>query len=284
MAVDYRQGTDAVKSRSLKWHVFYNIGVWLVMCLCAFVTLSLARQYGSDFSARHTARQLIDRAEVLYAQGSIFECEQALTQALNTHVTTAEILVSQFGRRLVGLPQTTQRLRELLSTNMHRTHARSRGMFAVLEGDLERAQQLLSEVVQSGRNSPEVSLWLARLALESDDMIFAKDHFDQYWAATDASRDQVGIQIVNEASSALNPYFVARNLFEQGLWKEAFARFDKLKAGSNMPGDLGYYQGLALELEGKRQEAIRAYTAVLAALPNHRLTLKRLKKLLSEID
>ena len=66
-----------------------------------------------------------------------------------------------------------------------------------------------------------------------------------------------------------------------GLWHEAFSAFDAArKAGPDGP-ELRFYEGVELEINGKRQAAVDAYYDVLAEIPTHLLALKRLEVLLS---
>jgi len=261
-------------------YIAYNVGLWLVICVGGVALLGVLRQYGFRVSTRQEARGQLAEAKSYCEQNAVAKCEERLHQALDLYPDICGEVIEELGERLVGLPSVRARLGAMLDQDPDRVDELTLARYRIVNGETKRAVAVLTDLVAGGDGGREAYLWLARAELASGDMPAAQRHFDEYWAMSADDRAEVVARIrAAGAADAEGLYKTGRKFFNSGLWKEAFSAFSEAgRLGLSTP-DLEFFQGVALELAGRREQALDVYSKVLAELPSHLMTLRRLEAL-----
>jgi len=262
--------------RSLSRYIVYNIALWTLVLVAGMAGLYLLRGYGQALNARYTAAQLVDEAEQQHQQNGVFESEQTLIRALNTHPPIASDVATQFGTRLMGMPGVMEALEDLAGGDTLTPYAE--GVNAMLRGDRETARKSLREALDERRPPNEARLYLARLLLEDGCLTEARAHFDAYWADSAEERRSLALELTDPARLTPDSFHHAlRRLLYAGLWEEAFEALDDT-AWDEAPGsaDRVFFEGLRAEANGNAEKARNFYQTAREENPRHRWVRLRL--------
>ena len=262
--------------RSLSRYIVYNALLWALILVAGMTGLYLLRGYGQALNVRYTAAQLVEEADQQHQQNGVFESEQTLIRALNTHPPIASSVVTRFRTRLLGMPGAMEAIEDLAGGVTLTPHAE--GVHAMLRGDRETARKSLREALDERRPPNDARLYLARLLLEDGCLAEAGAHFDAYWADSAEERQALTSELTDPAR--LTPETLPhalRGLMYAGLWEEAFEALGD-PAWDEAPGsaDRVFFEGLRAEANGNLEKAQGLYESAREANPRHRWVRLRL--------
>ena len=262
--------------RSLSRYIMYNAILWALVLLGGVAGLYVLRGYGQALNARLSAAQLVEEADRQHQQNGVFESEQTLIRALNTHPPIASDVVTRFRTRLLGMPGAMKALDDLISGNALTPYAE--GVHAMLTGDRETAQVSLRDALDERRPPNEARLYLARLLLEDGCLTEARALFDAYWADSAEERRSLASELTDPAR--LTPETLPhalRGLMYAGLWEEAFETLEDPGWDETAdPAERAFFEGLRAEANGDREEALELYQTAREDNPRHRWVRLRL--------
>jgi tetratricopeptide (TPR) repeat protein len=262
-------------------YIALNVGLWLLLALAGAAGIALLRQYGAAIAGHERARALIVRAEAHYEDGDFGACQVEISQALALSPSLLSELLERFGPRLLSLPNTLERLDASAEHPRGSTPSDSLALaqLAIIQGDVARASQLLERYVSDGGSDPRVSLWRGRIAANAARFTQARDEFARYWQVNASAKTTftTAIRRASSGTDAEQRMQNGRSFFWAGLWDEAFAAFAEARQAGATEPELEFFQGVEADIAGKTEAARAHYTKTLDRLPNHLLSLRRLR-------
>lgn len=238
--------------------------MWLTLFCVAVLTLGGIHRYGTGWVAYRHAAQLLDQADAQFARGDVEESQRLLLQAMQEEPAIGAAVSERLGPRMLAMPSLMERLAVPGAPSTTAVEAEAR--HALLRGEIGLAAGILADMEEA---SPAAVYWQGQLALREGDFSGAARHFEAYWGQRSDRPRPAG---------AATPAESALALFDRGRWPEAFALVAALAQQGELEPELAFIQAVADELQGRREQAVKMYRAVVDARPSHFLALTRLAR------